>query len=183
MLTYSLTLYYKKLDSGRQAKNERKLQKWLDCHFYWLWDADTVLCFTSSPPPPLPLPSPSSIPPPGFLHHILCLRHLSTTGLSFTEQNCRWHTVPVSRFQRDQRGVALLTVEPEVNGNSLSTYERGSFLIAGPRDFFPALAALISPVQNIFFHTADYFSSFVPISKPAGQVVVPGRLSLNMCLW
>jgi hypothetical protein len=37
-----------------------------------------------------------------------------------------------------------------------------------PRDFCPALAALVSPL---------------PIAQLPGQVGVLGRLSLNMCLW
>ncbi len=139
------------------------------------------------PSPPSPPTLPRSIPPPGFLHHILCLRHLSTTGLSFTEKNCRWHTVPVSRFQRDQRGVALLTVEPGIHwvlyiwkGAFLRWFVR---LVILYKRFFPALATLISPAQNIFFLTANYFTSFVSIAQQAGQVVMPGRLSLNTRLW
>ncbi len=33
----------------------------------------------------------------------------------------------------------------------------------GTRDFCPALAALVGPVQNIFFLTVHYFNSFVTI--------------------
>jgi hypothetical protein len=47
----------------------------------------------------------------------------------------------------------------------------------------PALAALVSLVKNIFFLTVHYFTSFVPIAQPSGQVVVLGRFSLNMCLF
>ncbi len=54
---------------------------------------------------------------------------------------------------------------------------------AGTRDFSPALTALLCPVQNIFFpHNVHYFNSFVPITQQAGQAVVLGRLSPNMCL-
>jgi hypothetical protein len=35
---------------------------------------------------------------------------------------------------------------------------------AGTRDFAPALAALIDPVQNIFFLTIYYFTLFIPHS-------------------
>jgi hypothetical protein len=52
---------------------------------------------------------------------------------------------------------------------------------AGIRDFCPALAALVSPIQNIF--TVHYFNSFVPIAQQAGQAAVLGRLSLSLCLW
>jgi hypothetical protein len=51
---------------------------------------------------------------------------------------------------------------------------------AGTRDFCPALAALVSPIQNIF--TVLCFNSFVPIAQQAGQAAVLGRLSLSLCL-
>ncbi len=54
---------------------------------------------------------------------------------------------------------------------------------AGTRDFCPASAALVGPVQNIFFITVHFFTRYVPIAQLAGQAVVPCRLSLNMCLW
>jgi hypothetical protein len=38
-------------------------------------------------------------------------------------------------------------------------------------------------VQNIFFLTGHFFTSFVSIAQQAGQAVVPRRLSLNKCLW
>ncbi len=52
-----------------------------------------------------------------------------------------------------------------------------SLVDSNKRDFCPALAALVSQEQNIFFFTAHYFNAFVPI---AGQAVVPRRLPLNM---
>jgi hypothetical protein len=55
-------------------------------------------------------------------------------------------------------------------------------LRAGTIDFCLALAAPVGPVQNIFFLTVHYFNSFVPIVQQAGQAVVQGRLSLNVCL-
>ncbi len=54
---------------------------------------------------------------------------------------------------------------------------------AGTRDFCPALAALVDPVQNMCFLTVHYFNSFVPIAQQSGQAVVLGRLSLIMCVW
>jgi hypothetical protein len=54
---------------------------------------------------------------------------------------------------------------------------------AGTRDFFPALAARVGPVQNIFSLTVHYFNSFVPITQQAGHAVVLRRLALNTCLW
>ncbi len=53
---------------------------------------------------------------------------------------------------------------------------------AGTRDFCPAFIAVVGPVQNNFFRTVHYFNSFVPITQQAGQAVVLGHLSLNMCL-
>ena len=54
---------------------------------------------------------------------------------------------------------------------------------AGTSDFSPALAALVGPVQNIFFLTVHYFNSFFPIAQQAAQAVVLGRLSLSIvCL-
>jgi hypothetical protein len=73
--------------------------------------------------------------------------------------------------------VALLTVETETNGDLWSTNE-GDPRCAGTRDFYPALAALISPVQHIFFLTVHYFN----FSQQPGQAVEQGRLSLNVCL-
>ncbi len=46
-----------------------------------------------------------------------------------------------------------------------------------------ALPALVGQVQKIFFLTVRYLKSFVPIAQQAGQAVVSGRLSLNVCLW
>jgi hypothetical protein len=49
---------------------------------------------------------------------------------------------------------------------------------AGTRDFYPALATLVSPVQHIFFLIAHFFNLCVPICYQPGQAVVAGRLSL-----
>ncbi len=56
-------------------------------------------------------------------------------------------------------------------------------LHAGTRDFYPALTALVSPVQNIFFIAVHYFNSFASNTQQAGQAVAQGCLSLNVCLW
>ena len=53
---------------------------------------------------------------------------------------------------------------------------------AGTRDLSPALAALVGPVQNIFFLAVHYFNPFGPIGQQAGQAAVLGRLSLIVCL-
>ncbi len=75
-------------------------------------------------------------------------------------------------------------------GDSMSTYEKVLLWLirwarpAGVQEIFcPALAALSSSVQNIFFLAVHFFTSLVPILQQAGQAVVPGRLSLNMCLY
>jgi hypothetical protein len=83
----------------------------------------------------------------------------------------------------------LLTFETDANGVSKSTNEQGSFLgwFVGPilavqEVFYPALAALVGPVQNSFFLTVHYFSSIVHITKQVGQAVLSGRLSLIVCV-
>jgi hypothetical protein len=53
---------------------------------------------------------------------------------------------------------------------------------AGTGDFYPALAALVSPVQHIFFLAVHYFNLCVPIAQQPEQTVVQGRLSVNVCL-
>jgi hypothetical protein len=54
-------------------------------------------------------------------------------------------------------------------------------LLAGTKGFCPSVAALFSPIKNILFFTVHYFNTFVPIVQQAGQAVVQGRLSLNVC--
>ncbi len=102
-------------------------------------------------------------------------------------QSGSWQNVDRDRETRE--GWPLLTVETEVNGGSKSTNERclslvGSFRCAGTRDFYPALIAQVSQVQNIcFFFALHYFTLYVPIALQPGQAVVQGRRSLNVCLW
>ncbi len=92
----------------------------------------------------------------------------------------------ITRETRDEW--ALLTVETEVNGDSTSTNDRGPFLVGSlgllcrSREFSSVLAALVGPVQNIFFLTVHYFNSFVPISQQAWQTAVLGRLSLSLSI-
>jgi hypothetical protein len=47
------------------------------------------------------------------------------------------------------------------------------------------LAALVGPVQNIFFLTVliSFFAIAQQAGQAAGQAAVLGRLSLSMCLW
>jgi hypothetical protein len=82
-------------------------------------------------------------------------------------------------------GWPLLTFKTEANGDSWSTYERGPSLQlvrwswrAVTIDFSPALAALVSLVQNIIFLTAHFFTLTVPIAQQPGPAAVLGRLSL-----
>jgi hypothetical protein len=81
----------------------------------------------------------------------------------------------VSRETRE--GWPLLTVETEGNRDSKRTNEGVlTWLVrwayrAGTRDFCSALAALVGPVQNIFFLTIHFFNSFVPIAQQAGSIV------------
>ncbi len=93
-------------------------------------------------------------------------------------------------FRETREGwCALLIVETEANGDSKSSNERGPSMVGSLgssclyKRFCPALAALVGPVENIFFGTLHYFNSFVPIAQHAGQAVVQSRLSLNVCLW
>jgi hypothetical protein len=74
----------------------------------------------------------------------------------------RMHKVSVHRrIQRE--GWPLLTVETEANGDSKRVQMKGVLpwlarwdLHAGTWDFCPALAALVRPVQNIFFLAVHY---------------------------
>jgi hypothetical protein len=81
----------------------------------------------------------------------------------------------------------MLIVEAEANGVLWSTNERVLPSLVqkarrvGTKDFYPVLAALVSPVQNIF--SSRYtINLYVPIAEQRGQTVVQGRLSLNVCL-
>ncbi len=75
--------------------------------------------------------------------------------------------LPASVASRDAReGWPLLTVETEANGDSWSTNERGPSLVGS--------LALSCQYKR--------FLSYLGLSCPK-QAVVPGRLSLNMCLW
>ncbi len=91
------------------------------------------------------------------------------------------------RNRETREGWPLLTVETEANRDSKSTNERGPSLVvrlslhASTKGFSPSVAALFSPIQNILFFTVHYFNSFVRIAQQAGQAVVQGRLSLNVC--
>jgi hypothetical protein len=91
--------------------------------------------------------------------------------------------------RENREGWPLLTVENEVNGDSKSTNERGSFLGWFARLVLPvqmvfcsALDALVGTVQNNFLLTVHYFNAFVLIAQQAGQAAMLGRLSLSKCL-
>ncbi len=75
-------------------------------------------------------------------------------------------------------GWPLLAVETAVKwkGSFLGWFVR---LVVPVKEIFPALAALVGPVQNIFSLTVHNFNSSFPIARQAGQTVVLGHLSLN----
>jgi hypothetical protein len=81
-----------------------------------------------------------------------------------------------------REGWPLLTVETDMHGDSKITNERGPSLAffrrAGTIDFFHALAALVSPVENIIFLDAHFFTLLVSIAHQTGQAGVLGHLSL-----
>jgi hypothetical protein len=54
---------------------------------------------------------------------------------------------------------------------------------AGTRDFWSTLAALVGPVQNIFFPLVHNFNFSVPIVQQARPAVRQGKQSLYGCLW
>jgi hypothetical protein len=106
----------------------------------------------------------------GFTLHIdICIKYRSRFGglarpvrqilrrPSSSRVAVLWRLLPswLSRYmyteapERLERGGGLLTVETEANGDSKSTNER--VLRAGTSGFCPALAALVGPVQNLFF--------------------------------
>jgi hypothetical protein len=74
-----------------------------------------------------------------------------------------------------REGWFLLSVETEMNGRSKSTNEKGlSWLFrwtrrTGTRDFYPALAALVSPAQTSFFLTVYYFNFVSPSPSNLGR--------------
>jgi hypothetical protein len=85
-------------------------------------------------------------------------------------------------------GWPLLTVETETNGDSKSTNELGPSLVGSlgyscRKDFCPALAGLVGPLQNTVLLTVHCFDPFVPIAQQAGQAAALGRLSLIMRLY
>jgi hypothetical protein len=55
-------------------------------------------------------------------------------------------------------------------------------LRADRRYFCPAMAALVGPVEDIFFFVVHYFNSFFSIAQQAWQAVMQSRLSLKVCL-
>ncbi len=95
----------------------------------------------------------------------------------------------ICKAQRDCREWwPRLTVEPEVNGNSKNTTERGPSLVGSLglscwyMRFLVCLGCSSRPSTKYFFLTIHNLTSFVPIAQQAGQAAVLGRLSLSMCL-
>jgi hypothetical protein len=114
------------------------------------------------------------------------LRKIPPTHPAYREEEIPFRRGWASIATRETReGWPLLTGEIDENRDSKSTNERGSFVgwfvglvDAGTRDFYPALNALINPVQNILFLIVHYFNLCVPIAQQPGQATFQGRLSL-----
>jgi hypothetical protein len=74
-----------------------------------------------------------------------------------------------------REGWPQLTVKTEANGDSKRTNERGPFLVGSLglscryKRFFSALAALVGPIQKMFFLTVHYFKSFAPSPSKQGR--------------
>ncbi len=89
-----------------------------------------------------------------------------------------------------REGWPLLTVETEVNRYSKSTNAKEfsvgwlvRLVMPVSRDFYPALAALVSPVKQKFpYRTLFQSMCLHRLAQQPGQAVVQGRLSLNVCL-
>jgi hypothetical protein len=88
----------------------------------------------------------------------------------------------MERPERLERGVPSWLLKPEAKRDLWSPYE-SSWLVqwscrAGTREFCPALAARVDPVQAIFFLTVHYIFHFTCPHCPISWVV-----SRAMCLW
>ncbi len=76
-------------------------------------------------------------------------------------------------WRETRGGWLLMTIETEANVDSWSTFQSGPSLVgsfslsADTIDFCPALAALVSPVQNIIFLTTHFFTLLVPCAHAA----------------
>ncbi len=81
----------------------------------------------------------------------------------------------------------LLAVETEVNGTQrvqikgVLPWLPGWACRASTRDFCSAWAALVGRKKKISSHRT-LFQFLYPFAQQAGQAVLPGRLSLSMCL-
>jgi hypothetical protein len=88
-------------------------------------------------------------------------------------------------LERPERGaLGLVTVVTEANGGLLDfIYCKREFILAGLLGsccFYNGICpVLVSPVQNIIFLTAHFFTVKVPIAQQPGQVVLLGRQSLG----
>jgi hypothetical protein len=69
---------------------------------------------------------------------------------------------PANKTFEQPEGRPLPSVETEANGDSRSTYEKGSSLVRSL--IYPALAALYSRSSTKYFFS---FISFVPIARQA----------------
>jgi hypothetical protein len=111
--------------------------------------------------------------------HVLYQTNLSWSGKYIVEtretrERCR--AVPPDRWNWGKWGLNKYILKGHVL--DIGRWAR----CAGTRDFCPALPDLVGPVQN-FFPLRPFFHFICSHRPPAGQAVVPCRLSLNMCLW
>ncbi len=108
-----------------------------------------------------------------------CPTPMRENGTILLPQSYHWRSSTIKLPARETReGWRRLTVETELNGDSKSTNERGSSLVGSlglscrKRDFCPALASLVDPVQNVF-------SSPLTISMPLSPS--PSKLGKQPC--
>ncbi len=89
------------------------------------------------------------------------------------------------RTTREKAWHSVYSVVETVKLRQMGSFLGWCSLISGASigDFYPALVALVSPVQNIFFLTVQCFKLCVPIAQQPGQEVVQGRLSLHVSPW
>jgi hypothetical protein len=90
---------------------------------------------------------------------------------------------------RDPLTNSLLWVETEASWDLWSTNEGGPSLIGSfcssciYERFLSCLAALVSPVKNVFLLTVHYFTLCLSIAKQPGQAVVCRTACLLICVF
>ena len=114
-----------------------------------------------------------------------------TLGWWWEASSANIRTSAVSPENRE--GWPLLTVETEANGDLWSTNQRGPSLVCSLgspcryKRFSSCLGSSSQPGTQYFFPHLTLINFMcphvVPIAQQPWQAVVPGRLSLSMCLW